>query len=691
VPLGARWDGRGTNFAVFSASARQVSLCLFDDGEREQRIPLTEVDAFVWHGYVPGAGPGTRYGFRTGDPAHPDANWRPADGVRSNPAKLLIDPYALAVDGPLDWGSSDADAEELFDYRWADGSRNDTDSAARVPRAVVVDPAFDWGDEQRPARSLANTIIYETHVRAMTINHPDVPSNERGTYKGMAHPAVISYLRDLGITAVELMPVQQFFANRGAVNFWGYDPICFLAPHGAYSAAGYAGQQVREFQEMVRSLHQGGLEVILDVVFNHTFEGGGPPPGSSTPSWHVGPSVSLRGLDNGSYYILSPASQDGQVPYYVNETGTGNTVNIWDPAALRLIMDGLRHWAEVMHVDGFRFDLGAVLAQTDDQHPISVFLDLVAQDPVLNKLKLIAEPWFGDRHPQMLGRFPPLWSQWNGNFHWDMRDFWKTTGNTRAITNGLLGSPEIFNAADGERPTASINYAACHDGLNLRDSVSYTDQGQHSWDCRNPGQSDDDPEVRTLRARMARNLLATAVLAQGVPMIFYGDECGRTQDGNANAYDIDGPSTYMTWGDLQDSRLLDFARRVIVLRRDHPVFRHRRFLQAGGGVSFYRPDGSEVSDSGIDQTNPGTVAIFLDGTAIPDPGPDGTPVRDTRSFLLILNADWRQTDFVIPGALPGDWRAELVTEAADGGAGPGLPLTRPGRSMLVLSRATATD
>jgi glycogen operon protein len=340
-----------------------------------------------------------------------------------------------------------------------------------------------------------------------------------------------------------------------------------------------------------------------------------------------------------------------------------------------------------MHVDGFRFDLGAVLAQTDDRHSISVFLDLVAQDPTLSDLKLIAEPWFGDQHPQMLGRFPPLWSQWNGDFHWAMRDFWKSTGSLRATTAGLLGSPEIFDAAAGERPTASVNYAASHDGLNLRDSVSYTDQGQHSWDCRVPGQADDDPDVLALRARLARDLLATAVLAQGVPMILYGDECGRTQHGNGNAYDVDSPVTWMPWGDDQDASMLAFARRLVGLRRQHPVFRRRRFFQTGGGVSFHQPDGAPLDDGGLDQTGPCAAAMYLDGDAIPDPGPDGAPVRDDSSFLLLLNAGWDDVAFTIPPALAGEWRAELATEQLDGAvpADAPLPLVRPGRSLLVLS------
>jgi len=677
LPLGATYDGAGTTFAVFSAAAPSVDLCLFDDRGAEERIALTEIDAYVWHCYLPGVGPGQAYAYRVGE------NWDPNGGLRCNPAKLLLDPYALAVDGPLDWGTSDQDAESLFDYQWMDGSRNGLDSARRVPRCLVIDRSFDWGDEQRPRRPLADTVIYEAHVRGLTMRHPAVPESQRGTYKGLAHPAVLGYLAELGANAIELMPVQQFFENRNERNYWGYDPVAFLAPHGAYSAAGHGGGQVVEFKRMVRDLHNAGFEVILDVVFNHTFEGGnlGQNVEDPFPLWRVGPSVSLRGLDNASYYLL----QDGSPLVYCDQAGVGNTLNIWDPAALQLIMDALRYWATDMHVDGFRFDLAAVLAQADAGHSISIFLDEVAQDPVMARLKLIAEPWFGDGEPPMLGRLPPRWSQWNGDYHWAMRDFWRSTGSLRATVEGLLGSPETFDPRTGEKPTASVNYAASHDGLTLHDSVSLTDDRQHSWDCRTGDQVDTDPEVLVLRARMRRNLLATAVLSQGLPMLLHGDECGRTQHCNSNAYNIDSPQTWMPWGSDQDGEMLAFTRRLLALRREHPAFRRRRFGTTG--VALYGPDGGTLADAALDAAGPVAAQLFLDGSAMPYRAPDGTMVRDTHSFLLLLNANWHPVTFTIPPDLAGNWTAELASETADGSTADGRPpLNRPGRSLLVLSR-----
>jgi glycogen operon protein len=675
APLGATLDGGGTNFALFSASARQVWLCLFDAGGAEERIELTEVDSFVWHGYVPGIAAGQRYAYRVA------GDWEPAQGKRSNPNRLLLDPYALAVDGPLQWGATDADAARLFDYLW-DGSRSTVDSAPALPRCVVVDRAFDWGNDGLRQAELADTVIYETHVRGFTAQHPDVPPSERGTYKGLAHPAVLGYLRELGVTTIELMPVQQFFLSRGETNFWGYQPICWLAPHVGYCSAGSGGEQVTEFKEMVRALHEAGFEVVIDVVFNHTCEGGNPGKGSPLPPWHVGPTLCYRGIDNRSYYLLD----DDQLQY-VDDTGVGNTINRWDPATLQLIMDALRYWATDMRVDGFRFDEAAALAATDATRSISVFLYELGQDPVLSRLKLIAEPWSSDA--QMLGRFPPLWSQWNGQFHWDLRDFWKSSGRLRSITNGLLGSPEIFNAADGEKPTASVNYSASHDGYTTRDAVSYNNpdpiNDQHAWDCRLPGQADDDPAVQALRAQLQRAHLASAILALGVPMILYGDECGRTQDGNANAYNIDSPQTWMPWGPAQDLNLQTFIKRLLALRKSLRVFRRARCFQTGNGVAFYRPDGTRMPDQELDVTGPCAATIFLDGQSCP--AQEGRGVDD-KSVLLALNAEWNPRQFVIPPAMSPVWQVELATETLDGSAPPGpLPLLRPGRSMLVLSTA----
>jgi isoamylase len=674
APLGALFDGQGTNFAIFAAGATQVSLCLFDAANSEEQIALTEVDSFVWHCYLPGVTDGQRYAYRV------SGQWAPEQGKRWNGAKLLLDPYALATDGTPNWGESAADAARLLDYNPADGSPSDLDSAPTMPRCIVVDRSFDWGaNEARPNHALADTVIYETHVAAFTRQHPAVTA--QGTYTGLTQTDVLQYLKDLRVTAVELMPVQQFFSNQGETNFWGYNPICWLAPHGAYSSAGHGGQQVTEFKEMVQALHDEGFEVILDVVFNHTFEGGNAP--NPAPPWQVGPSLSFRGIDNRSYYLLAPDQR-----IYINKTGVGNTVNVWDPALLQLIMDSLRYWAIEMHVDGFRFDECAVLAEIDNPHSISTFIYELGQDPVLSQMKLIAEPWFGDKEPQMLGNFPSLWSQWNGDFHWALRDFWKTTGSSlRAITNGLLGSPETFQASAGELPTASVNYAASHDGMTTRDAVSYNDAGQHAWDCTSPGQADNDPAVGQLRAGLQRAHLATAILAQGVPMLVYGDECGRTQGGNPNPYNIDSPVTWMPWGADQDQNLLAFTKRVMALRSEHPVFRRRRFFEDGAGVAFYAPDGTELADSALDAGGVFAVAMFLDGQAIPYPDAQGNPVTDTSSFLLLLNGDWQQTQFTLPHAPGAAWVVELATETPDGSAPAGpLPLLRPGRSLLVLSR-----
>ena len=666
-----------------AAGATQVSLCLFDEANNEEQIALTEVDSFVWHGYVPGVSAGQRYAYRVG------GQWAPDQGMRWNGSKLLLDPYALAIDGTPDWGTTSADAAKLLDYNPADGTPSQLDSAPVMPRCIVVDRSFDWGaNEQRPHYELADTVIYETHVAAFTRQHPTVPIPEQGTYKGITEPAVLQYLTDLGVTAVELMPVQQFFSNQGETNFWGYNPICWLAPHGGYSSAGHDGQQLTEFKQMVQALHNAKFEVILDVVFNHTFEGGNAP--SPAPPWTVGPSLSFRGIDNRSYYLLA-----ADPSIYINKTGVGNTVNIWDPALLQLIMDSLRYWAIEMHVDGFRFDECAVLAEIDNQHSISTFIYELAQDPVLSQMKLIAEPWFGDTEPQMLGNFPPLWSQWNGNFHWDLRDFWKTTATSlRAITNGLLGSPETFQASAGEKPSASVNYAASHDGMTTRDAVSYNDAGQHAWDCISPGQTAIDPAVVQLRASLQRAHLTTAILAQGVPMLVYGDECSRTQDGNPNPYNLDSPVTWMPWGADQDQDLLAFTKRVTALRSGHPVFRRRRFFQDGtsvdDGVAFYAEDGTALADSALDTANVLSVAMLLDGQAIPYPDAQGNPVTDTSSFLLLLNGDWQRTQFVLPTAPGTAWVVELATETPDGSAPGGpLPLLRPGRSLLVLSSSLA--
>ena len=671
--LGARWDGAGTNFAVFSAPAQKVWLCLFDDAGVEEQVPLTEVDSFVWHGYLPGVGPGQRYAYRV------DGPWAPQDGVRCNPNKLLLDPYARAIEGSVAWAADPAENERLYDRRFADNSRSGLDSAPALPRSVVIDERFDWSNDTTPGTAWADTVIYEAHVRGLTKLMSALPEQLRGTYAGLGHELVRTYLRELGVTAVELMPVHQFLLGEylhsiGKPNYWGYDTVGFFAPHNAYSASGDRGQQVTEFKRMVRALHSDGIEVILDVVYNHTVEGGAGAGGAA------GPTFNLRGVDNASYYLLEPADRS----IYVNETGTGNTINVWDPAALRLILDSLRYWVTEMHVDGFRFDLLAVLAQTDGTHSVSTFLDAISQDPVLAEVKLIAEPWAAyGVNLWSLGRLPPQWGQWNSDFRDDIRDFWKSTGRLSALRERMLGSPDVFSAASGERPTASVNYVVSHDSPTLRDLVSYTNNNQRAWGCGAEGPT-QDPNVLQLRARQARNFLATALLAQGTPMILHGDECGRTQNGEPNAYDVDDETTWLHW-DAQDSELLAFAKRAISLRRAQPVFRRRRFFE-GAQAEWFTPAGAPMADWSQDWAS--SITLFLDGEAIPYPDAHGQPVLGD-SFLLLFNGYWDQLQFTLPPSLSGSWSVELATETAEGtlkmgSLASGSTVNRPGRSLLAL-------
>jgi isoamylase len=681
--LGAHWDGEGTNFAVFSAPATTVWLCLFDDAGSEERVQLPEVDSFTWHGYLPGVGPGQRYAYRVEGP------WQPEQGIRCNPCKLLLDPYALAISGTVIWSDDNAENERLYDRRWTDNSRSDLDSAPALPRCVVVDEDFNWKDDAPPRTAWADTVIYETHVRGLTKLRKDLAAtNEQGTYAGLASPQIRAYLKSLGVSAIELMPVHQFVTDDylhsiGKRNYWGYDSIAYLAPHNEYSASGDLGQQVTEFKQMVYDLHQDGFEVLLDVVYNHTAEGGAGPGGKA------GPTFGLRGLDNASYYLLDPS--DPQT--YINDTGTGNTINIWDPATLRLILDSLRYWVTDMHVDGFRFDLLAVLAQTDATHSVSAFLDIVSQDPVLAEVKLIAEPWAGYGVPLWsLGRLPSQWGQWNSAFRDANRQFWKSTASVGDLRDRVLGSPDIFVARVGERPSASVNYAASHDSLTLRDLVSYTRSNQLSWACDGDGLS-SDPSVIALRAQQARNLLATAILSQGTPMMLHGDECGRTQDGEENAYDIDSPQTWLHW-DAQDADMIAFTERTIALRAGQPVFRRRRFFQDGAaGAEWFVPAGAPATDTTWADPSARSITLFLDGAAIPYPDPRGQPVIGD-SAVMLFNANWTEVEFTIPTSLAGEWTPALATEKLSGD--PRMPpvkagstVTRPGRTLLVLTRPHA--
>ncbi|WP_406358587.1 glycogen debranching protein GlgX [Streptomyces sp. NBC_01635] len=694
-PLGAVHDGEGTNFALFSEVADGVELVLVDDSGRHTTVPLTEADGFVWHGYLPGVGPGQRYGYRVRGP------WAPAAGHRCNPAKLLLDPYATAVDGQIDNHPS------LYERR-PDGP-DPADSAGHTVLGVVTDPAFDWGDDTRPGRPYADTVIYEAHVKGMTRTHPEVPAELRGTYAGLAHPAVVDHLTSLGVTAVELMPVHQFvqdgvLQSRGLANYWGYNTIGYFAPHNAYSAHGTRGQQVTEFKTMVRTLHAAGLEVILDVVYNHTAEGN-----------EKGPTLSFRGIDNSAYYRLV----DGDWSHYYDTTGTGNSLLMRHPYVLQLIMDSLRYWVTEMHVDGFRFDLAATLArQFHEVDRLSAFFDLIQQDPVISRVKLIAEPWDVGEGGYQVGNFPQLWSEWNGKYRDAVRDFWRTEPHTLGeFASRLTGSSDLY-AHSRRRPRASVNFVTAHDGFTLRDLVSYNDKHNtangegnrdgeshnRSWNSGAEGDT-DDPSVLELRARRQRNFLATLLLSQGIPMLSHGDEVGRSQRGNNNAYCQDNETSWIDWKLTEEQRsLLDFTQRVISLRIAHPVLRRRRFFhggpasRAGRGLPdlvWLLPSAEEMSDVDWRRSDAHSVGVFLNGDAIAEPDPRGRRLVDD-SFLLLLNSHWDPVDFRLPAAAYGErWTALIDTADPDGvpdesecKAGTGL--TVGSRSLVLLSRPSHT-
>ncbi|GLY89210.1 glycogen operon protein GlgX homolog [Actinoallomurus iriomotensis] len=652
-PLGSTYDGAGTNFSLFSEAADRVELCLFDDAGKETRIPLTELDGFVWHGYVPWVGPGQRYGFRVHGP------YDPAQGLRCNPAKLLLDPYARAIQGEVEWN------EALFAYRFADpGARNDDDSAPYVPKSVVVNPFFDWGDDRAPRTPYHETVIYEAHVKGLTRRHPDIPEAERGTYAGLANPVMIDYLRELGVTAIELMPVHQFvhddvLLQRGLSNYWGYNTLGFFAPHNGYAASGSRGEQVQEFKLMVRSLHAAGIEVILDVVYNHTAEGN-----------HLGPTLGFRGIDNRSYYRLV----DGDPQYYMDTTGTGNSINVQHPHALQLIMDSLRYWVTEMHVDGFRFDLASTLAR--ELHAVdrlAAFFDLVQQDPIVSQVKLIAEPWDVGEGGYQVGNFPPLWTEWNGKYRDSVRDFWRgTDGLLPEFARRFTGSSDLY-ADDGRRPLASINFVTCHDGFTLHDLVSYDhkhneangednrdgNDDNRSWNHGAEGET-GDADILAVRERQKRNFLTTLLLSQGVPMISHGDELGRTQDGNNNAYCQDNELSWVDWTDRPEAGALrEFVRRLTTLRRDHPVFRRRRF-PSGDNVQWFTPEGQPMTDGDWQTGYAKAVTIFLNGDAITEPDRRGEPVQDA-SFLMLVNASDRDLTFTVPEAYRGLWTTVIDT------------------------------
>jgi glycogen operon protein len=652
-PLGATWDGQGTNFALFSENATSVELCLFDEKERQEVcLPLIEQENYVWHGYLPGIKPGQKYGFRV------YGAYKPEEGYRFNPAKLLIDPYAKAIAGDVNH------SEKIFGYAWDDPEEDlalsGFDDAAIVPKAVVIDESFNWEGDRLLQIPMHETVIYEVHVKGFTKLHPDIPEELRGTYAGLTHPAAIAYLKSLQITAVELLPVHHFLAypghlvNKGLRNYWGYDSINYFAPYSGYSASGNLGEQVTEFKQMVKTLHQEGIEVILDVVYNHTGEGN-----------HLGPTLSLRGIDNTAYYRLV----EDEPRYYMDFTGCGNSLNMSHPQVLKLIMDSLRYWVLEMHVDGFRFDLAAALArELYEVGTLATFFDIIHQDPVLSNAKLIAEPWDVGEGGYQVGKFPLRWSEWNGKYRDTMRDFWRGEGsNLGEFANRFTGSSDLYEI-NGRRPSASINFITAHDGFTLNDLVSYNEKQNEangeenqdgedynrSWNCGVEGEK-DDPEVLQLRSRQRRNFLATLILSQGVPMLLGGDEMGRSQLGNNNAYCQDNELSWFNW-DLSESNatLLDFTRQLIYFRRQHPVFRRRNWFQGraihGSGVSdigWYNPNGQEMTEEQWEEGLTEAITVFLNGEQLPSPDPRGKRIIDD-SFLLFFNAHWEAIDFALP-------------------------------------------
>ncbi|AVL98612.1 glycogen debranching protein GlgX [Microbacterium paraoxydans] len=686
-PLGATFDGQGTNFALFSEGAERVELCLFDADGTETRVPLTEVDAFVWHGYLPTVQPGQRYGYRVHGP------YDPAQGQRFNPNKLLLDPYAKAVAGDIDWGQS------LFGYDFGDpDSRNDDDSAAAMAKGVVVSPFFEWGGDRPLKTPYADTVIYEAHVKGLTQRHPEVPEELRGTYAGIAHPAVVEHLQRLGVTALELMPVHQFvndsvLQDKGLSNYWGYNTLGFFAPHNAYAAGGQDGQQVQEFRAMVRALHEAGIEVILDVVYNHTAEGN-----------HLGPTLSMRGIDNEAYYRLEEDKR-----YYTDYTGTGNSLNAGNPHALQLLMDSLRYWVTEMHVDGFRFDLAATLAREFyDVDRLAAFFELVQQDPIVSQVKLIAEPWDIGPGGYQVGNFPPQWTEWNGKYRDTVRDFWR--GEPQALgefASRLTGSADLYEHS-GRRPVASINFVTAHDGFTLRDLVSYNekhneDNGEDNNDGESHNRSDnmgaegptDDIDINRRRARQQRNFLATLLLSQGVPMISHGDELGRTQHGNNNGYAQDNELTWIDW-EAADLPLVEFTAAVARLRHDHPTFRRSRFFDGRPvadedgeripDVVWLRPDGARMTPEDWDSGFGRSVGMFLNGRGIRENDRRGRPVEDV-NFLVYFNSGDEPVDLALPDDRHGaEWLVAVDTAGELGDRNLRARDTVPleGKAMLVL-------
>ncbi len=691
-PLGPVWDGRGTNFSMFSENAERVELCLFDGDDHEERLAMTERTAFNWHCYVPGVGPGQRYGYRVHGP------YAPQNGARFNAAKLLIDPYAKAIEGPIDYKRANTLPYHPNGSPDADLTPDTSDDAVAIPKSVVVDGGFDWEGDRWPRTPWHDTVIYEVHVKGFTKLNEHVREDLRGTYAGFASEPALEYLQSLGVTAVELLPIhhiadEHFLIDKGLTNYWGYSSIGYVAPHALYAATGTKGEQVREFKGMVKALHRAGIEVILDVVYNHTAEGN-----------HLGPMLSFKGVDNKSYYRLMP----DEPRFYMDFTGTGNSLNPVHPSVLRLIMDSLRYFVIDCHVDGFRFDLASALAREFyEVDRLSAFFDTIHQDPVLSQVKLIAEPWDVGPGGYQVGNFPVLWAEWNGLYRDTMRDFWRAQAPIAEFASRFTGSSDLYQE-DGRSPFASINFITAHDGLTLRDLVSYNEKhneanlednkdgtdDNRAWNCGVEGPT-DDPAVNALRARQQRNFLTTLLLSQGVPMVLGGDEFGRSQYGNNNAWCQDNEISWFRWEEA-DLELTEFTKRLIELRKDHPVFRRSRFLTGrevlGSGlpdVWWFRPDGRRMTQRDWQRGDAYTLGVFLNGQEIPTRGPDGSPIVDD-SFLLLFNAHYEPVTFALPTRRFGArWVVDLGTaeSPADGEEFPArAQVTVSDRGLLVLRR-----
>lgn len=697
-PLGATYDGAGTNFSVFSEVAERVELCLIDGDDHETRIELDEVDGFVWHAYLPTITPGQRYGFRVHGPWNTDA------GQRCDASKLLLDPYGKSFHGEFDF----TQALYSYDLDAVDPATGGTppmiDSLGHTMTSVVTNPFFGWGSDRSPRTPYHETIIYEAHVKGMTQTHPDIPEEIRGTYAGLAHPVVIEHLLSLNVTAIELMPVHQFLHDKrllelGLRNYWGYNTFGYLAPHSEYAASRRTDGEVGEFKTMVRAFHEAGIEVILDVVYNHTAEGD-----------HLGPTINFRGIDNAAYYRLL----DGDLRLYKDFTGTGNSLNARHPHTLQLIMDSLRYWVLEMHVDGFRFDLASTLAREFyDVDRLSAFFDLVQQDPVISQVKLIAEPWDIGEGGYQVGNFPGLWTEWNGKYRDTVRDYWRGQPATLGeFASRLTGSSDLYEDT-GRRPGASINFVTCHDGFPLADLVSYNEKhneanGEHnrdgeshnrSWNCGVEGPT-ADPQIVALRHRQMRNIIATMMVSQGTPMISHGDEIGRTQHGNNNGYCQDSPLTWVDWSLAgPNADLLEFTRKATALRTEHPVFRRRRFFEGtpirsgeqARDIAWLSPTGQEMTPADWNSGFGKCVTVFLNGAAIPAPDSRGQRVVDD-SFLLCFNAHDETVDVVTPdGEYAQQWSAVLDTADSTGATDLVVPagekIALVGRSMLVLRKS----